>query len=886
MRRKTCIKNACVVVLLACLAVGTAFAADPEPKAPSRDGQGQFLLDSPANLLYLSKNWGKASAPREGHYILTADIDMVGITGFAPIGKDKENSLLGVFDGQSHAIRNLKIDKPGKKYVALFGYVGNDFIEAHLKNLALLDIDVLGNQNVSSFAGVSYGTIENCFATGVLRDDQGSNAQTVGGIVGKNKEGEIVVGLIKNCYAIVKIEGSFNLGGIAGQEDGGGIIENCLAAGTITSKNPNGAAGGIVGAFNAGQAVRDNVSLVTSITGEKDSDKIIGQLADESGTQIVGNVSWEGTRIIGNEPEIQPVVWEDRSAADLASLGYWKGLGWDFDGFWGWKGDVNSGRPILKSFPDAWQDQAIRLSPPLCILSKPVKTVAAGKDIEVRAKIVGPTPDEVVLRYGDSPDGKTFAASVPMRKASDGFWTASIPARSGGMVYYYIAAKAGVETVTKPWNIAKSIAAAIDDGTIRGEPAQVVISLGEKQSSMRFNWMTVPQVSASELWYAKKADTARAWKKVAGTSSPIAVTPGFNERMSHKAVIDGLEASTAYVYKVGDGQGFMSAEYEFTSSPSAADGGEFTFIFGSDPQSVSKKDYETLAFMYDYALTQVPNPAFFLLAGDITQDGYKSTQWQAFFESNVARWSSIPFMPAMGNHDFKGDPRYLTFNSRFNTPDNGPGGDLGHTVYCFEYGDAFIATLNTEVVPAAAVAPTIAKELDWLEGKLAASDKKWKILQFHEGPYTSNHDPTYIRSLLIDRIDAMDIDLVLSGHDHLYLRTSMLGDRKVAPGEGTTYVTGGTVGNKFYEYVEASRRWTEIKADEIDQQIINFVTVSKDKIQFRSMQRSEPKAKTFKLIDSFEIDKALGEMKKSLPISFALPKKGFNLVKEAGRRAA
>jgi hypothetical protein len=864
---------------MACLAAGSAFAADPEPVAPSRNAQGQILIDSPAHLLYLSKNWGKDGAPRDGHYVMTADIDMAGITGFAPIGKDKENTLLGIFDGKNHAIRNLKIDKAGKKYVALFGYVGNDFIEANIKNLALLDIDVFGNQNVSSFAGVSYGTIENCFATGVLRDDGGSNAQTVGGIAGKNKEGEIVVGLIKNCYAFVKIEGSFNLGGIAGQEDGGGIIENCLAAGTILAKNPNGASGGIVGAFNAGQAVRNNVSLITSITGEKDTDKIIGQLADESGTQMVGNISWEGTRIIGNEPETQPVKWEDRSAADLSSLSYWRSLGWDFDATWGWSGDAKAGRPILKSFPLAWQQDKFQLEPQLSILSKPVKTAKAGQDIPIVARVVGPVPEEVVLAYGASPDGKTFVSSLPMKKTADGQWTASIPAKAGGVVYYYIKARAAGETVTKPWNSSKAISLTIDDGTIRGEPTQVVISLGEKQSSMRFNWMTVPEVSGSEVWYAKKSDAARAWKKVTGTSYIIAVTPGFNERMSHKAEIGGLEPSTAYVYKVGDGLGFMSGEYEFKSPQAASDKAPFTFIFGSDPQSVSKKDYETLAFVYDYALTQAPDPAFFLLAGDITQDGYKGTQWQAFFDSNVSRWASIPFMPAMGNHDFKGDPRYLTFNSRFNTPDNGPGGDLGHTVYCFEYGDAFIATLNTEAVPSTVVAPMIAKQLDWLEAKLAATDKKWKILQFHEGPYTSNHDPTYIRSLLVERFDKMGIDLVLSGHDHLYLRTTMLGDKKVPIGQGTTYVTGGTVGNKFYEYLETSRRWTEIKADEIDQQIVNIVTVSKDKIQIKAMQKSDPKAKTFKLIDSFEIDKALGGNKKGIPVT-------FDFRREAGIRAA
>jgi hypothetical protein len=45
------------------------------------------------------------------------------------------------------------------------------------------------------------------------------------------------------------------------------------------------------------------------------------------------------------------------------------------------------------------------------------------------------------------------------------------------------------------------------------------------------------------------------------------------------------------------------------------------------------------------------------------------------------------------------------------------------------------------------------------------------------------------------------------------------------------------------------------------------------------MQKSDPKAKTFKLIDSFEIDKALGGNKKGIPVT-------FDFRREAGIRAA
>ena len=46
----------------------------------------------PAQLLYLAGKW-KDGAPRDGHYVLTADIDMTGVKGFKPIASKKTRAL-------------------------------------------------------------------------------------------------------------------------------------------------------------------------------------------------------------------------------------------------------------------------------------------------------------------------------------------------------------------------------------------------------------------------------------------------------------------------------------------------------------------------------------------------------------------------------------------------------------------------------------------------------------------------------------------------------------------------------------------------------------------------------------------------------------------------
>ena len=166
------------------LLVTTAAAKGPEDAvAPVYNAaEDVYEISTPAQLMYLSGTW-KEGAPRDGDYVLTADIDMAGWEGFLPIASEKEEGYLGTFDGQYHAIRNLTIDYP-KKYVGLFGYVGNENDQAYVKNVAMIDCEIRGQQNVGGIVGVTYGTITGCVVTGHVWVDDLSNSRTAGGGAG------------------------------------------------------------------------------------------------------------------------------------------------------------------------------------------------------------------------------------------------------------------------------------------------------------------------------------------------------------------------------------------------------------------------------------------------------------------------------------------------------------------------------------------------------------------------------------------------------------------------------------------------------------------------------------------------------------------------------
>ena len=829
-------------MLLSALAVPASAAGDKAKGTPPtyNEATGCYEISTPEQLVYLSGTW-KDPAYRTANFVLTADIDMAGIEGFKPIASKKNEGYLGTFDGQFHAIKNLKIDYP-KKYVGLFGYVGNENEPAFIKNVALLDCEIHGQQNVGGLVGVAYGTITNCLVTGKVRVDDLSNSHTGGGIAGKVKEGEgPVVGKVDNCYVDAILEAPYDVGGIAGIQDGGGYVGHSFATGSVEAYGDQGAAGGIAGSFNAGQDITGCVSAQTFIKGTQKSDKIVGQLDDESAYNIVNNIAWEGTSLQAVEPDFQPIQWEDVSTAKLQDQQTYIDLGWDFDKDWSWNEETKS--PYLKGFDASLFEAPDYTVSGTRLISRALNEADQNGKAQVSLRVVGDeTVASAVVHYSAaqviaSEDLPTFDVSSVVldqtveMKGGNGVYTASLPTDKAGYIFYYIEVKTDKGTYYKPYDKNDPIRLFIDDGTILGAPAQITLVPDTKQGNIRVNWVTVPEVRESVVKYRVKG--ASEWNTVKGTSFVDAVTPGWKELATHQAVLADLPADAEIEYQVGDGKDFMSQTYTFRA-PAAEDADSFSFIFVADPQSVTQDDYMSFKKSMDYA-TKLTQPAFIVSGGDTTQDGYKATEWENCFAVMGDYYASIPTITVPGNHEMKGDWGFVSFAQRFNMPGGKSGTEFDNTIGCFEYGDACIIALNTEVTPPAEKPEIIQKQLKWAKECYEKSDKKWRIMVVHAGPYTSNHDPLEVRDLFINdspySIDALGVDLFLNGHDHIYIRSCAKGDERAELGEGTTYITGGTVGNKYYEYMpDRSDKTTVNYHDDEDRQTFSIITVSEDSI--------------------------------------------------------
>ena len=205
--------------------VSLAAAEDPGYTV-SEDGRTYEVYNANGLLAWNKAVLGNLSL----NCTLTDDIDLSDID-WTPIGTESR-PYTGNFDGGSHTITGLKIDKSGTDYVGLIGCLGSG---GKVQNVTLTNISVSGANCVGGIAGQNYGTVENCSVNGTVT---GKGFTDTGGIAGSN------YGTISGCSAEGTVTGSVNVGGIAGGSYLGVIIDGCHSTAAVSGSL---CVGGVVG---------------------------------------------------------------------------------------------------------------------------------------------------------------------------------------------------------------------------------------------------------------------------------------------------------------------------------------------------------------------------------------------------------------------------------------------------------------------------------------------------------------------------------------------------------------------------------------------------------------------------------------------------------------
>jgi 3',5'-cyclic AMP phosphodiesterase CpdA len=145
--------------------------------------------------------------------------------------------------------------------------------------------------------------------------------------------------------------------------------------------------------------------------------------------------------------------------------------------------------------------------------------------------------------------------------------------------------------------------------------------------------------------------------------------------------------------------------------------------------------------------------------------------------------------PSPGNHDYgraKRNPSDISYFKIFTMPSNGEAGGIpsgSESYYAVDFGNVHLISLDSqgELDGGFRIYDTLSKQITWLKKDLAANKLPWTIVYFHHPPYTKgSHDSdrenelVKIRENLLTILERFKVDLVLTGHSHVYERTHPL----------------------------------------------------------------------------------------------------------------
>lgn len=358
-------------------------------------------------------------------------------------------------------------------------------------------------------------------------------------------------------------------------------------------------------------------------------------------------------------------------------------------------------------------------------------------------------------------------------------------------------------------------------------PRSVINNLGEDPKTGRnFTWVTSVSVKNGVVEYCRQNEFKGFDKSniVKAIAQSYETKTDSDKRTIHKVQLKNLLPGTEYVYRVGNA-GNYSPQGVFRT---AEDGlKEFTFLNITDTQGETARDYGVWKNTLDKALSKFPDAKFLVHTGDMVDVGQNISQWDLFAKAVQTEFMSLPILPVVGNHEVinknKTNNDAKNFTDRFNLPNVKDTGAPAGTVYSVDYGNAHIAVMNTQCGSS-----NYKKQVDWLREDMSKSNKPWKIVALHRGPYGATYDTTDIRKAWAPVFDELGIDLVLQGHDHNYMRSYPIKNgAAVKAGKGTIYMVGNTGGVKFYP--QKPRVWQAVDLQPKTQMYI-AVTVSSTKM--------------------------------------------------------
>ncbi|MFA5205720.1 MAG: LamG-like jellyroll fold domain-containing protein [Lentisphaeria bacterium] len=276
----------------------------------------------------------------------------------------------------------------------------------------------------------------------------------------------------------------------------------------------------------------------------------------------------------------------------------------------------------------------------------------------------------------------------------------------------------------------------------------------------------------------------------------------------HEIQLSNLKPQTQYFYRVisPTAKG-IQASAVCTFQTAVKDDAAFAFVVMGDSFTwVADAERPRI---FDLAWRERPN--LVMHVGDVVPGGkFGKDLWPREWLLPAGElMSHVPLYVAIGNHEENADWFYQYVS--YPRPEN---------FYSFDYGNAHFAVLDSN--QARGFLPG-GKQYEWLAKDLGQSKAQWKFVFLHHPPYSSDDDDygdTWRKTAsvcgeasprqLVPLFERYNVDIVWSGHIHLYERTWPLRAGKIDRKNGVTYVTTGGGGSDLEDFSPV-RNWFAAK---------------------------------------------------------------------------
>ena len=326
----------------------------------------------------------------------------------------------------------------------------------------------------------------------------------------------------------------------------------------------------------------------------------------------------------------------------------------------------------------------------------------------------------------------------------------------------------------------------------------------------------------------------------------------------NQATLTNLEENTKYVYRLVNND-TVSKTYEFTTEDFD---GSYNFILAGDPQIGASGNATNDTEGWKKTLQDSINkfdPDFILSAGDQVNTASNESQYSGYLASEYL--TNTPQANVVGNHDSSSN----AYSQHFNLPNvSGKGATTAGSDYWYVYNNTLFMNINSNNM-------STAEHKAFMEEAIAANpDARWKVVSFHHSVYSvANHavegDILQRREELTPVFDELGIDVVLMGHDHVYVRSNIMKGMQVVTDtsnlqsvtdpDGVLYVTANSAsGSKYYNIKTDISTEFVAKMDQSKQRSISNIEVNENEFKITTYLY-DANNDDWAVLDTFAINK-------------------------------